>query len=561
MLSRGGWTPADYAPHLWREYQELLLGIDRRSRAGAAFDPAALTNEIAQDLTLDEKLFLDAGGASPAVAAAAASAVRTQNVASRLTAARAQFIERTQGDSYFAGGNPLRTAIQFKNDLTLCAVYYVRWNVAAGRSSAGHGPLDLELAKMLPMLAGLIGSLEQAQAASTPAASATVPREIADSVEAIKDSQRVIEQIIDDKIKAWEQHPDSAAIAALLDTPLPTAAARECPERGPRPRNGEVARRLAAEAGCGDGARVMDFQHPAGGRSWKNGLPCLPIRTSTRPASKRPTRAGRILPPRPTTDSGIPTANSARVGRLLSRAAGKHPQGDCLRRFLGRQPLRPLSADGRRPRREIRARGSPRVFLLPHRHAAPVPSPDGSSRAPPPAADADGQYLIKLMIDKQDMPATAGRISFEYQGDIVLATADGKQTISPDEPLSVELSTDHTERLFKARAQVQTGAETTLAITVRCGEKSRQTSVRFALPQQDVVLVRAYRLAGKLDGSTEPGQECENVLQFDRLVPQRLEPFPNRPTTYTFEMVNRWGWARSCSCGPMRCRSGSGTAT
>jgi hypothetical protein len=30
-------------------------------------------------------------------------------------------------------------------------------------------------------------------------------------------------------------------------------------------------------------------------------------------------------------------------------------------------------------------------------------------------------------------------------------------------------------------------------------------------------------------------------LQFDRLVPQRLEPFPNRPTTYTFEMVNRSG--------------------
>ena len=170
-LSRGGWTPADYAPHLWREYQELLLGIDRRGRAGAAFDPTSLANEIGQDLALDEKLFLDAGGASPAVAAAAASAVRTQNVASRLTAARAQFIERTQGDSYFAGGNPLRAAIQFKNDLMMRIVYYVRWNAAAGRSSSEHGPLDQELAKMLPMLAALIGSLEQAQAARTPAAS------------------------------------------------------------------------------------------------------------------------------------------------------------------------------------------------------------------------------------------------------------------------------------------------------------------------------------------------------------------------------------------------------
>ena len=56
-LTRAGWTPVDYAPHLWREYQELALGIDRRSRAGAAFDPASLAKEIDWNLSLDEKIF------------------------------------------------------------------------------------------------------------------------------------------------------------------------------------------------------------------------------------------------------------------------------------------------------------------------------------------------------------------------------------------------------------------------------------------------------------------------------------------------------------------------
>ena len=201
------------------------------------------------------------------------------------------------------------------------------------------------------------------------------------------------------------------------------------------------------------------------------------------------------------------------------------------------------------------------AVILPHRHAAPVPTLTVRAESPP-AADADGQYLIKLVIDKRDMSATAGRISFEHQGDIVLTTADGKQTNSPDEPLSVELTGDHTERQFKARAQVQTGAETTLAITVRCGEKSRQTSVRFALPQQDVVLVRAYRLAGKLDGSTEPRQECENVLQFDRLVPQRLEPFSQPADDVHFRDGQPFGPGQEAGrADPERCRSGSGTAT
>ena len=372
----------------------------------------------------------------------------------------------------------------------------------------------------------------------------------------------MIEQIIDDKIKAWEQHPDAAAIAALLDTPLPTAAARK---------RLNAARDRATEKLPGDAP-----QKPAAATA--------PVLWTSNIRQQADLEKQLVMLADPDFHSAsLDTADAGGAnapGQADDRFWKTYRQfGQELGGFYRGLPesIRKEIASGDssaanhcdRYLRMIDARDAKYVpeevlaLLLPHRHAAPVPSLTVRAEAPP-AADADGQYLIKLMIDKQDMPATAGRISFEYQGDIVLTTADGKQTISPDQPLSVELTSDHTERMFKARAQVQTGAETTLAITVRCGEKTRQTSVRFALPQQDVVLVRAYRLAGKLDGSTEPRQECENVLQFDRLVPQRLEPFPNRPTTYTFEMVNRaglgkkllvrtyalpeWFWNRNMNC-------------
>jgi hypothetical protein len=565
MLSRGGWTLVDYAPHLWREYQELLLGIDRRSRAGGAFDPAGLTNEIGQDLALDEKLFLDASGTSPAVSAAAASGARMQNVASRLMAARAQFLERIQGDSYFADGNPLRAAIQFKNDLMMLAPYYVRWNVAAGRSSGGHGPLDQELAKMLPMLAALVGSLEQAQAATTPAPPAAALREINDSVEAIKDSQRAIEQAIEDKIKALEQHSDAPAIETLLDTPLPTAAARK---RLLAARD-KVTDKLPGDAPPKPAATTAPVLWTSNVRQQADLEKQLVMLAAPEFHS-----ASLDMAAESSANASAPRASDDRFWHTY-RQFGQDLGG--LYRGLPESIRKEIasgdsSAADRCDRllRLVDARDAKNVpeevlaVVLPHRRATPAPTLAVRAEAPP-AADADGQYLIKLVIDKKDLPATAGRINFEFQGsDIALTTADGKQTITPDDSLAVELTSDHTERTFKARAQVQTGAETPLAITVRCGEKTRQCSLRLTLPQTDVVLLRAYRLAGKLDGSTEPRQECENVLQFDQLVPQRLQPFPNRPTTYTFEMVNRsglskkllvrtyalpeWFWDRNMNC-------------
>jgi hypothetical protein len=39
--SGSGWTPSDYAPHLWRRYQAVILGFERRLRAGKALQAEA----------------------------------------------------------------------------------------------------------------------------------------------------------------------------------------------------------------------------------------------------------------------------------------------------------------------------------------------------------------------------------------------------------------------------------------------------------------------------------------------------------------------------------------
>ena len=211
---RGGWTPADYAPHLWREYQELLLKLDRRSRAGTAFDPAKLTAEIARDLDLDESLFLLNAKPGPAAF--------PDTIADRLTVARKKFLHRLESERFFTQTDPLHKATQAKNDLLMRVAYYVRCNATASRSSAEHGPFGQDLRGLLSSLRGLIDLLEPLQSAGGPQSGKELPAEVAEQLAAAEE----FGQRIDSNFESAEPRLDRTAIAALLNTPLPSAAAR-----------------------------------------------------------------------------------------------------------------------------------------------------------------------------------------------------------------------------------------------------------------------------------------------------------------------------------------------
>ena len=106
-----GWSPVDYAPHLRREYQALLLGYEWRSRAGAAFDAKALADDLQSkvlplgDVSADKP-------APPEVA--------RWSVLDRLFAARREFLAAGV-DTRFQGPpeqvRAVRDMIRLKNDL------------------------------------------------------------------------------------------------------------------------------------------------------------------------------------------------------------------------------------------------------------------------------------------------------------------------------------------------------------------------------------------------------------------------------------------------------------
>ena len=110
------WSPVDYAPHLWREYQALLLGYEWRSRAGEAFDAKTLADDLqSKVLPLGD---VSAGKPAP-------PAVARWSVLDRLFAARRDFLAAGI-DTRFQGPpeqvRAVREMIRLKNDLVFRAV-------------------------------------------------------------------------------------------------------------------------------------------------------------------------------------------------------------------------------------------------------------------------------------------------------------------------------------------------------------------------------------------------------------------------------------------------------
>ena len=454
---------------------------------------------------------------------------------------------------------PIPCGSPFSGETTCsCAPYYVRWNVIASRSSSGHGPLDQELVKLLSLLAAFNDRLERWNTAGSPA----LAEQIAADVEALKECHRGIEGVIEDKVKSLEQHPESTAVDALLNTPLLSAPMRN--------------RLLAAHDRVAD---ALPGDIPA--RTPR--LPMLgPWINSIRQQAEIERRLALLASPElrlASLDDGSVPANDTLTESQFWKTYGQF--GQELGEFYRNLPenIRTTLASGDpgagdrcdRYLRLVDARDAASVpdevlnVVLPHLPPTP-PAPGLAVRAQSPGeADADGQYSIQLWIDKKDLPASHGVITFEYsRAELVLTSSDGKRTIEPDERLPADLRSSRTQLVYRARAQTQTGGETTVKISVRCGEKSQECQIRLSLPQPDAVTLRAYRLVGKLDGSTDRRMEKEVTLQFDKLAPKLLEPFPNRPTTYSFEMVNgsglgknllvriyalpEWFWDRNMNC-------------
>jgi hypothetical protein len=239
-LSRDGkmaWSPVDYAPHLWREFEGLLLGYESRYRGGKTFDENKLAEGLSTDLVPLKELLEHAEHAERADRGASAWVGVESTVVDRLAKAQQQFLngpartyEKEQEEV-----SALRTAVQLKNDLLFRAPYYLRWREHVARSSQQPTRLDEPIAKLLKELKEylvLLSPLNEEKLAGKTTGDLQVLREALGQkkivLEKLRDTiERVeLEKVFMEVIADPGKEGNAGKIEGLLSTPLLPAPER-----------------------------------------------------------------------------------------------------------------------------------------------------------------------------------------------------------------------------------------------------------------------------------------------------------------------------------------------
>ena len=232
----GTWLPADYAPHLWREYQETLLGYEQRLWAGQAFQAKEIAASLQKEVLPLAAVLRDA---------AVPAGVDRGTVLGRLAEARQQFVASEAKASYeqpLPGIEILREAIQLGNELTLDAAYLVRWHAAASASSPQsltvYQPLRQLLDQGLPALRKLLDEFLTADSISAPGradrqAKLDDLRRLLDQLRQLRDQiqrdgiQREAQQLASEVSAGGQAKGVADRIDGFLATPLLPAPLRQ----------------------------------------------------------------------------------------------------------------------------------------------------------------------------------------------------------------------------------------------------------------------------------------------------------------------------------------------
>lgn len=224
----GGWSPIDFAPHLWRELNALLLDYEQRCRAGDAFSAVDLTRELDRLVTdlkqLDSQL---SGSEAPA-------AVRGDDasVGTRLADAWNRFSSQTEVLKSFTDAPPeleeVKQAVRFQADNAFAATYYVRWHERASFSSAERLAQFDDLVDFLKRLEAYGNDLQALEGKPLDPARAPYLRDDRKEIEAVK--QRIDQRLEQDgeaALKGIDQPMNERKLEDLLSTPLLPAARRK----------------------------------------------------------------------------------------------------------------------------------------------------------------------------------------------------------------------------------------------------------------------------------------------------------------------------------------------
>jgi hypothetical protein len=233
----GNWSPVDYAPQLWREYQQLLLGHEMRYRVGAAWTESSLGE-------------LRALAASDAVE----GGFGRRTIRGRLAEAERRFAAEEAVARFKSLPEELRIveeSVKLKNELVFAAPYYARWCASAAIVSPdGPTPVDdiaALVGKRLPEFVALLETFEEGNRPASPSAG------IQESLKELRDRKEELEKLrtkidrggmeqqarlmrqvdtlrqiskFDPAVGDLERKGDVGQIESLLSTPLLAAKSR-----------------------------------------------------------------------------------------------------------------------------------------------------------------------------------------------------------------------------------------------------------------------------------------------------------------------------------------------
>ncbi len=549
----GTWLPADYAPHLWREYQETLLGYEQRLWAGQAFQAKEIAASLQKEVLPLAAVLRDA---------AVPVGVDRGTVLGRLAEARQQFVGSEAKASYeqpLQGVEVLREAIQLGNELTLDVAYLVRWHAAASASSPQsltvYQPLRQLLDQGLPALRNRLDEFLTADSISAPGrgdrqAKLDDLRRLLDQLRQLRDQierngiLREAQQLASEVSAGGQAKGIADRIDGFLATPLLPAPLRQAlldvrgrldssfgpPDLGPvaspplavpgwrRQRlqeQGQLEISLLAwadpEAAAGLDARFAavkqaDEQLAAGGddgpwwQAWRQLGADLSDFYQDLPA--------RIRQSGQSSDSGA----ARRATRLLRLVDAR---------------------DAHRVEPEAVALAVPRL-------PRPVETPPILVIAGPDSVDLDSGVWrpLEFTVGPASLAIDQAVVSVEYDAgaielEIKHAAADGWQAISSGQPQRVQWRRNDPRVLacqVRPRSSGPKSVEVAVSLTARGQTASHHLQLRVRAPEVVELAVSGPPLAS----DRPPGSE-------DRI---RLLPFPNRATPYRFQLVNRSGKAR-----------------
>ncbi|MCC6126788.1 MAG: carboxypeptidase regulatory-like domain-containing protein [Pirellulales bacterium] len=535
-----GWTPIDYAPHLWREFQTLLLGYERRSLCGNAFSAAKLAEELQQEIDAWQKA---------AQNSAALSNSEKQSVLGRLTSVRRDFTQNNAKKSWDRNdprARAFKKAFQLKNDLAFWAPYYLRYHAIAPISSDSlYEPLN----RLLQQLQALSGVLENRLNERVAVGSAGEYQNLeTNSKECDRLWKDIKSRIPAAEVNALTEtlRPKTARarIEALLATPLPSAADRtrlleilESPKKS-------VSETAETRNAPGDNAAIPNLT-----LRWRRlydqaglerhlalladpALKNFPLKEVSLDDSKTENLLwlafrqlgnelgdfyaelpGRI-------ENGLDSSNQSdlrKTERLLRVLDGRDAQSiDSAKALSCTVP--PIPEPPPPPPELTIAVSDDKPLALPRKGARP-------------------QETLPFDLNLQSsVPISATvQVALQFEGELIeIVNLENNRPIRPGDAIPVTFDRESSKSLkLQARAMRQSDFKAEVNVEAVLDKRSARKTIPFHLASPDVVDLTILAFGHPIGQSSSSADEM------------RLWPYPNRTTNYTLALVNRSGRARN----------------